>query len=149
MHYFNLTPINKNAKILITIGGSMGRHKKFVNLGAVRLIKKYSNRKLYDTNVGKYLLLEDIAKLVQAGENVVVMEHKEPSKDITGETLVLAYGELLKSEKSLNSPQAVVAVKNMIKNYKTLSTIPIESPVTEQEATITEINPPSDSDKVA
>lgn len=146
-----MTPPNKNDTLRLTTGGTMGRHKKFVNLGAVRLIKKYSNRKLYDTNVGKYLLLEDIAKLVQAGENVVVMEHKEPSKDITGETLVHAYGELLKSEKSLNSPQAVVAVKNMIKNHKALSTIPIEQPVPEKEATITEMTPnhTSDSDKVA
>lgn len=127
----------------------MGRHKKFVNLGAVRLIKKYSNRKLYDTNVGKYLLLEDIAKLVQAGENVVVMEHKDPSRDITGETLVHAYGELLKSEKSLNSPQAVTTIKNMIKTHKPLSTV-TETPTTQPEATIKEINPTKpDSDKVA
>lgn len=98
----------------------MGRHKKFLNLGAVRLIKKYGNRKLYDTQTGHYIVLGDIAKLVTAGENVVVMEHKEPSKDITGETLILAFAEMLKGEKGLNSHQAVSKLKDMIKGHKPL-----------------------------
>lgn len=38
-----------------------------------RLIKRYENRKLYDTVAKRYISLEEIADLVRAGEEVVVV----------------------------------------------------------------------------
>ena len=38
-------------------------------------IKRYSNRKLYDTEAGQYVTLEDIAAFIRRGEEVSVVDH--------------------------------------------------------------------------
>jgi len=52
----------------------------------VQLIKKYANRKLYHTNQKQYITLEGIAKLVEAGDSVQVLDN-ETGEDITTSTL--------------------------------------------------------------
>ncbi|MBN2048609.1 MAG: hypothetical protein JW750_12260 [Anaerolineaceae bacterium] len=39
------------------------------------VIKRYSNRKLYDTEARHYVTLDEIAEMVQRGEDVRVVEH--------------------------------------------------------------------------
>jgi polyhydroxyalkanoate synthesis repressor PhaR len=51
-----------------------------------RVIKKYANRKLYDTRAKQYLTLDQIAGLVQAGEAVQVIDN-ETKQDITNVVL--------------------------------------------------------------
>jgi polyhydroxyalkanoate synthesis repressor PhaR len=46
------------------------------------LIKKYSNRKLYDTYTRRYITLEDIARLVRDGGNVTVVQ-RDTGDDLT------------------------------------------------------------------
>ncbi len=46
------------------------------------LIKRYSNRKLYDTNSSRYITLKGIAALLDAGEEVHVIDN-ETGEDIT------------------------------------------------------------------
>jgi polyhydroxyalkanoate synthesis repressor PhaR len=46
------------------------------------LIKKYSNRKLYDTYTRRYITLEDIARLVRDGGNVTVVQ-RDTGEDLT------------------------------------------------------------------
>lgn len=46
------------------------------------LIKKYSNRKLYDTQTRRYITLEDIARLVREGGNVTVVQ-RDTGEDLT------------------------------------------------------------------
>ncbi len=46
------------------------------------LIKKYPNRRLYDTTISAYVTLEDILKLVKAGERFRVVDSKT-EEDIT------------------------------------------------------------------
>ena len=48
----------------------------------MQTIKKYANRKLYHTNRKQYITLEGIAALIQAGEQVQVVDN-ETSADIT------------------------------------------------------------------
>lgn len=48
----------------------------------MHLIKKYANRKLYHTNEKQYITLEGIARLVQDGEPVKVLDN-ETGADIT------------------------------------------------------------------
>lgn len=48
----------------------------------MHLIKKYANRKLYHTNQKQYITLDGIAKLVQDGEAVQVLDN-ESGEDIT------------------------------------------------------------------
>lgn len=52
----------------------------------VRLIKRYANRKLYDVENSQYLTLQEVGNLIQAGNEVLVTEHKT-NKDITHVTL--------------------------------------------------------------
>ncbi len=51
------------------------------------LIKKYANRKLYDTQTSRYITLEGISRLVQQGHDIQVIE-RDTGRDIT--SLVLS-----------------------------------------------------------
>src|SRR5215475_2491137 len=50
-----------------------------------RLVKRYSNRKLYDTSESRYVTLEEISRWVKAGEEVRVLEN-ESGEDLTAVT---------------------------------------------------------------
>ena len=52
----------------------------------MQTIKKYANRKLYHTNRKQYITLEGIASLIQAGEQVQVLDN-ETGEDITAPIL--------------------------------------------------------------
>jgi polyhydroxyalkanoate synthesis repressor PhaR len=56
-----------------------------VGLMAV-LIKRYANRKLYNTSTSRYITLKGIAELIEAGEEVRVIDN-ETDEDITSITL--------------------------------------------------------------
>ena len=51
-----------------------------------RHIKRYSNRKLYDTEASEYVSLSDIAELVRSGETVKVVDNAT-GDDLTAQTL--------------------------------------------------------------
>ncbi len=51
-----------------------------------RRIKRYDNRKLYDTETSEYVSLSDIAALVRQGNTVEVVD-KATGEDITAQTL--------------------------------------------------------------
>lgn len=50
------------------------------------LVKKYPNRRLYDTRSSRYITLDDLAKTVRTGEDVSVQDAQN-GRDITQETL--------------------------------------------------------------
>ncbi|HUH00836.1 MAG TPA: polyhydroxyalkanoate synthesis regulator DNA-binding domain-containing protein [Kofleriaceae bacterium] len=50
------------------------------------LIKKYSNRRLYDTGESRYITLEELSAKIQAGEDVRVVDAKT-NEDLTQATL--------------------------------------------------------------
>jgi len=52
----------------------------------MRLIKRYPNRKLYDTEYKKYVTLNDISGLIREGYEVQVMDHSS-GEDLTAVTL--------------------------------------------------------------
>jgi len=52
----------------------------------MRVIKKYSNRRLYDTADSRYITLEELAARVRAGHDVVVRDAKT-NEDLTQATL--------------------------------------------------------------
>jgi polyhydroxyalkanoate synthesis repressor PhaR len=51
------------------------------------VIKKYENRRLYDTSTSKYVNLEELAALIASGADVSVVDAKS-GKDLTGEVLL-------------------------------------------------------------
>lgn len=50
------------------------------------IIKRYPNRKLYDTEAKRYVTLENIALMIQEGREVQVIDH-ETGEDLTNLTL--------------------------------------------------------------
>lgn len=52
----------------------------------MRLIKRYANRKLYDTEAKQYITLDGIASLVREGEDVQVIDN-QTDEDLTAVTL--------------------------------------------------------------
>lgn len=51
-----------------------------------KIIKRYQNRKLYDTQQSCYVTLDDIAKMIRNDEEVTVVDNKT-KRDITASTL--------------------------------------------------------------
>ncbi len=51
------------------------------------VIKRYSNRKLYDTESKRYVTLEDLADFIRKGEDVRVVDHNT-GDDLTSVTLL-------------------------------------------------------------
>lgn len=65
--------------------------------GPRRVIKRYSNRKLYDTKDSRYVTLQQIGEMVRAGEEVQIIDNKT-KEDKTEVTLALILSEDLKSQ---------------------------------------------------
>jgi polyhydroxyalkanoate synthesis repressor PhaR len=57
-------------------------------------IKKYGNRRLYDTSSSSYINLEQLAELIRAGEEVQVVDVKS-GEDLTREVLLQVVMEVL------------------------------------------------------
>lgn len=51
-----------------------------------RVIKRYENRKLYDTEARRYVSLQELAELIRRGVDVQVIDNKT-NEDITAQTL--------------------------------------------------------------
>jgi len=63
-----------------------------------RTIKRYANRKLYDTSESSYITLDEIAKLVQQGEDVRIIDNTT-KEDLTAVTLAQILFEAEKQKK--------------------------------------------------
>lgn len=86
-----------------------------------RVIKRYSNRKLYDTKDSRYVTLLQIADMVRAGEDVQIIDNAT-KEDKTDVTLALIISEELKAK-----PRGIplVTLKALIRHRgeKLLSTL--------------------------
>tara|TARA_Y100001954_G_scaffold199840_1_gene218172 strand:+ start:2288 stop:2920 length:633 start_codon:yes stop_codon:yes gene_type:complete len=83
---------------------------------AMRLIKRYANRRLYDAETSKTITLEDVAKCVQDGEEVRVVDN------ITGEditTRVLGQTFLKVSTEQQNLEFATFLLSSLIREVST------------------------------
>jgi len=80
---------------------------------AQRVIKKYPNRRLYDTNSSTYITLAEVKQLVMAHENLVVRDAKT-SEDITRSILL----QIILEEEAGGAPMFTEAVLgNIIRFY--------------------------------
>lgn len=66
------------------------------------VIKRYANRKLYNTNDSCYITLNEIARMVRKGVDVKIIDYKN-KKDITSATLAQIIFEKEKKQKNLSS----------------------------------------------
>jgi polyhydroxyalkanoate synthesis repressor PhaR len=79
----------------------MATQKEPAQEDAKRVIKRYSNRKLYDTKDSQYVTLQQIGEMVRRGEDVQIIDNKT-KEDKTEVTLALIISEDLK-----NKPRSV------------------------------------------
>lgn len=71
------------------------------------IIKRYPNRKLYDTNAKQYITLDGIADLIRMGEEVHVVDYAS-GEDLTALTLTQVIMELEKKQSGF-LPRSVLA----------------------------------------
>jgi polyhydroxyalkanoate synthesis repressor PhaR len=57
-----------------------------------RVIKKYSNRRLYDSTASRHVTLDDIRKMIASGEKVKVVDEKS-GEDLTRSVLLQVISE--------------------------------------------------------
>lgn len=67
---------------------------------SVRIVKRYQNRKLYDTQNSCYVTLDEIGQMVKQGEDVKVIDNRT-GDDLTSVTLTQIIFEEEKKKKSL------------------------------------------------
>ena len=81
--------------------------------GSVRAIKKYPNRRLYDTQTSSYVTLAELKKLVMQGTSMVVRDAKT-GEDLTRSILL----QIILEEESAGAPMFSEAVlSNIIRFY--------------------------------
>ena len=68
-------------------------------MSQVRIIKKYPNRRLYDTEISSYVTLEDVRQLIIDGESFEVREAKT-GKDLTRQVLL----QIIAEHEDIGSP---------------------------------------------
>ncbi len=61
----------------------------------IRIIKRYQNRKLYDTQQSCYVTLEEIAQIIREGHDIKVLDNKS-NEDITYATQIQVLFDLEK-----------------------------------------------------
>lgn len=82
-------------------------------MSSVHEIKRYANRKLYDPRQSRYITLDEIAELIDAGEEVRIIDNKS-KEDITRVTLAQVLVEREKQRQRDGGP--LPALKGLIKN---------------------------------
>jgi polyhydroxyalkanoate synthesis repressor PhaR len=69
----------------------------------MRTIRRYGNRKLYDTQESHYVTLTDLARLIRAGEELRVTS-RDTGKDLTAATMAQIIFEEIKGGQMLPVP---------------------------------------------
>ena len=77
-----------------------------------RIIKRYANRKLYDTQHSRYVTLEQISEMIRNGDDVKIVDNKT-KEDLTSVTLAQI---IFEEEKKQRSFLPLTAMRNIIQN---------------------------------
>jgi polyhydroxyalkanoate synthesis repressor PhaR len=87
-----------------------------------RVVKRYSNRKLYDTVESRYVTLPQIAELVRKGEEVRIIDNNS-KEDLTRVTLAQI---LYEEERKQSSPLPIGTFKELLNTARErmISTLP-------------------------
>ena len=77
-----------------------------------RIIKRYANRKLYDTQHSRYVTLDQISEMIRNGDEVKIVDNKT-KEDLTSVTLAQI---IFEEEKKQRSFLPLTAMRNIIQN---------------------------------
>jgi polyhydroxyalkanoate synthesis repressor PhaR len=86
------------------------RKKEKTDPSSTKLIKRYGNRKLYDTEQSRYVTLEEISQMVRRGEEIRVVDNRT-QEDLTAVTLTQI---MLEEQKNKNNILPLSLCKNLI-----------------------------------
>ncbi len=81
-------------------------------MAEARIIKRYANRKLYDTQHSRYVTLDQISEMIRAGDEVKIVDNKT-KEDLTTVTLAQI---IFEEEKKQRSFLPLGAMRNIIQN---------------------------------
>jgi len=81
-------------------------------MAEARIIKRYANRKLYDTQHSRYVTLEQISEMIRTGDDVKIVDNKT-KEDLTSVTLAQI---IFEEEKKQRSFLPLGAMRNIIQN---------------------------------
>lgn len=77
----------------------------------VKVIKRYSNRKLYDTVESRYVTLDEIAQMIQDGAEVKIVDNRS-KEDLTSVTLA----QIIFEQEKKKSRMPLAVLKNIIRH---------------------------------
>ena len=80
------------------------------NLGT-KIIKRYANRKLYDTVQSCYVTLEDIAEMIKTGEEIRILDNKS-KEDLTAVT----FAQIIFEEEKKVAKMPLMLLREIIQN---------------------------------
>jgi polyhydroxyalkanoate synthesis repressor PhaR len=80
-------------------------------MAEARIIKRYANRKLYDTQHSRYVTLDQISEMIRAGDEVKVIDNKS-KEDLTSVTLA----QIIFEEEKKRSFMPLLAMRNIIQS---------------------------------
>ena len=83
-------------------------------MGETRVVKRYANRKLYDTQRSRYVTLEQIADMIRSGEDVKIVDNNS-KEDLTAITLT----QIIFEEEKKQSFLPLSALRNIIQSGAT------------------------------
>ena len=78
-------------------------------MAETRIVKRYANRKLYDTQRSRYVTLEQIADMIRSGEDVKIVDNNS-KEDLTAITLA----QIIFEEEKKSSFLPLSALRNII-----------------------------------
>ena len=79
----------------------------------MRTIRRYSNRKLYDTQESHYVTLTQVAAMIRAGDEIRVL-HKDTGNDLTTATMAM----ILFEEEKRGAKLAIAGLSRIIQTGK-------------------------------
>src|SRR3984885_11878079 len=81
-------------------------------MSETRIIKRYANRKLYDTEHSRYVTLDQISEMIRNGDDVKIVDNKT-KEDLTTVTLAQI---IFEEEKKQRSFLPLAAMRNIIQS---------------------------------
>jgi polyhydroxyalkanoate synthesis repressor PhaR len=81
-------------------------------MAETRIIKRYANRKLYDTEHSRYVTLDQISEMIRNGDDVKIVDNKT-KEDLTTVTLAQI---IFEEEKKQRSFLPLAAMRNIIQS---------------------------------
>ena len=103
----------------------------------MRLIKRYANRKLYDTTASTYITLDEIAQMIKSGEEIQIIDNKT-KEDLTAVTMAQILVEEEKRERRGDGGASLAGLRDLIQHNTALLSRRFTQPIDNIRSTVEE-----------